>query len=150
MEQGWMSLKNKVAQGMLGLMFAGGITLQANSSLVKEPSTMEALREWTKEAEAQKKLIVLYFSANQCPPCQVFSPIIEELALEFKEKICFFKILAENEKMHEFITVCGVAKLPWLSIIKAGENIASLVGARSKKQFRAELLNYMTMEVEKE
>lgn len=44
------------------------------------------------------KPCVIDFYADWCKPCRVASPILEELAVKYKEEIIFYKVNTDNEK----------------------------------------------------
>ncbi len=59
---------------------------------------------WDFHAEPTKfiykgsKPCVIDFYADWCKPCRVASPILEELAVKYKDEIIFYKVNTDNEK----------------------------------------------------
>ena len=43
------------------------------------------------------KLVLFYFTANWCGPCQKISPIVEELSKKLSDKIDFYKIQIDDD-----------------------------------------------------
>lgn len=142
-------LAHFIAAGMLSLIVGFSASLKAKSSLVKEPTTVEELDAWTKEVLEKHELLVLYFSSKDCGSCKFLSPIVEELAVELQGQVSFCKISVENEIFHPTMGALGVVMFPWI-VIRKGDIFATLPGARSKNQFRGELLNYIKMELDGE
>jgi thioredoxin 1 len=53
---------------------------------------------------------VIDFYADWCGPCRITSPILEELAIEYKGKIDIYKVNVDNEK--ELSQVFGISGIP--------------------------------------
>lgn len=71
--------------------------------------------ESTDKLLAGKELILLYFSANWCPPCQIFSPRLIEFYKKSAEKGNFEVIYVSSDKtVTEFESYYG--RMPWLAI----------------------------------
>ena len=85
-------------------------------------------------ANAQKdgKLIVLDFTAYNCPPCKMIAPYYEELSEEFQDSdVAFLKI---NVNDHPNVaTQYNVDGWPTFLFIKDGEVIDSIVGGNAAK-----------------
>jgi len=76
--------------------------------------------------------IVIDCWAAWCGPCRMISPIVEELAREFKGKVVFGKLnVDENEKIPRKFNILGI---PTLLFIKDGEHMDTMVGVVSKSQ----------------
>ena len=74
---------------------------------------------------------VLYFSASWCGPCRVLSPQIEKLSAEFQpEDVIFFKVNADDEKARDLLSIYNVRSIPTLILIKSGQELNRLVGAK--------------------
>ncbi|MFP4621903.1 MAG: thioredoxin [Bacteroidales bacterium] len=56
------------------------------------------------------KPCLIDFYADWCGPCKVTSPIIEEIAKEYKEKIHVYKVDVDEEK--ELAGVMGIQSIP--------------------------------------
>ena len=66
-----------------------------------------ANKEWKFEGD---KPAIIDFYADWCGPCKVVSPILEELASEFDEKMDFYKIDTEDQK--ELASIFGIQSIP--------------------------------------
>uniref|UniRef100_A0A7S3LC41 Thioredoxin domain-containing protein n=1 Tax=Amphora coffeiformis TaxID=265554 RepID=A0A7S3LC41_9STRA len=71
----------------------------------------------TAKTLASKDLVLLYFSAAWCPPCQAFSPVLKEFYALTNEKIEIVYISSDNS-IPEFQGYFG--KMPWLSLAPTG------------------------------
>ena len=60
--------------------------------------TYDELKEvYDGEKNLGDKPIIMYFKAEWCGPCKMFSPIFESVADEYKDKVDFYKIDSENQ-----------------------------------------------------
>ncbi|XP_020238958.1 thioredoxin H3 [Cajanus cajan] len=89
--------------------------------------------KWKAHFEASKetnKLMVIDFTATWCGPCKFMEPIIEEFAAKYTE-VEFIKIDVDELKgvSQEF----NVQAMPTFILIKKGEVVDSVVGARKEE-----------------
>jgi thioredoxin 1 len=57
-----------------------------------------------------KRPCIIDFYADWCGPCRITSPILEELSIEFKDKIDIYKVNIDNEK--ELSQIFGISNIP--------------------------------------
>jgi thioredoxin 1 len=77
------------------------------------------------EVLQEEKLTLVDFWATWCGPCRKLAPIIDELSDDFKDKVKFVKIKAdENIVTAQKYSVIGV---PCLLIFKNGEPVERIV-----------------------
>ncbi|CAI5439914.1 unnamed protein product [Caenorhabditis angaria] len=75
-------------------------------------------------------MILAYFTAKWCGPCQHISPIVSEFSDKFAEKFEFLKIdLDENEEISDRFNVDCI---PTFLVLKNGEVVETLSGANQK------------------
>ena len=75
--------------------------------------------------------------AEWCEPCQVMSPIIDEIAEENLENVKVGKInVDENMELAEKY---GVVSIPTILIIKNGEVVKTFLGIADKEEIEASL-----------
>ena len=84
--------------------------------------------------QSDKPVLVDYW-AEWCGPCKMISPILEEVASEYGEKIKVCKMnIDENQ---ETPPRYGIRGIPTLILFKKGEVEATKVGALSKTQLQS-------------
>jgi len=76
------------------------------------------------------KLVVVDIWAEWCNPCLQLSPIIDEVAAEFGEKVLVGKLDADSNG--DIIKELGVRNIPTVLVYKDGEVVDKSVGMKSK------------------
>ncbi len=76
--------------------------------------------------------VVVDFWAEWCGPCKTLSPVIDELANDFKGKVKIVKINIDDSP--ESPSKYGVRGIPTLMIFKGGELVDTRVGGAPKGQ----------------
>ncbi len=83
------------------------------------------------------QLVVIDFWAEWCGPCRMISPVIEELAEEYADKVYIGKVnVDEND---EAVVKYGIRNIPTIIFIKNGEVIDKKVGACTKADLKAKI-----------
>jgi len=72
--------------------------------------------------------------ANWCRPCLILSPIIDELSDEYRDRLVFGKLDADDSS--ETIKILGVRNIPTILIYKDGQIVERNTGAISKNQLK--------------
>lgn len=83
------------------------------------------------------KPLVIDFWAEWCGPCRMVSPIIDELAEEYAEKVYIGK--ANVDENDEIVVKYGIRNIPTILFIKNGEIVDKKVGASSKADLKAKI-----------
>lgn len=89
-----------------------------------------------KAVKESEKTVLLDFYADWCGPCQMVSPLVDEIANE-NPQLLVGKINVDNES--ELSRLFGVVSIPMLVVMKNGEIVSREVGYRSKEQILAML-----------
>lgn len=102
-------------------------------------ATIEANTPEAFEAEVIKSEIpvVVDFWAPWCGPCRMVSPELETLAKERQGEI---KVVKVNVDINQVIaSKFQVFSIPTIGLFKAGELVASSIGAKPKRLIEADL-----------
>lgn len=78
---------------------------------------------------ADRPVLVDYW-ADWCAPCRQISPIIDELAGEFGDRMGFYKL--DTNVNPRVPTEQGVLGLPTIQIFSGGEVVKSFTGGKTK------------------
>ncbi len=77
--------------------------------------------------------VIVDFWAAWCGPCKMIAPIIEQLSVEYSQKVKFAKLnVDENPNLSDQY---GINSIPSIFMFKNGEKVDALVGARPKQAF---------------
>ena len=77
--------------------------------------------------------VVVDFWAPWCGPCRIVSPVIEELAEEYKGKVKVGKMnVDENHTSAHY----GIMSIPSVLLFKNGKPVKTMIGAQSKENYK--------------
>ncbi|MEM1154490.1 MAG: thioredoxin domain-containing protein [Pseudomonadota bacterium] len=80
------------------------------------------------------------FYAKWCPPCQLLTPMLAELAEEYSGSFLLAKIdMDENPKLKNHF---GISAYPTVALFKGGEPVASFTGGRLEHTIRYKLAEH--------
>jgi thioredoxin 1 len=79
---------------------------------------------------ASSKPVLVDFWAEWCGPCRMVSPILDEIANEYGEKIEIVKVNVDNEP--GLAQQYGITGIPALQVFQGGKLVKSMVGAKPK------------------
>jgi thioredoxin 1 len=73
------------------------------------------------------------FYADWCKPCRSISPMLEELAGEYKDKLCIYKVDTEQEL--ELAAFFRVQSIPTLLFVPVADQPKMALGALPRETF---------------
>ncbi|MEN9955660.1 MAG: hypothetical protein RLY34_467 [Actinomycetota bacterium] len=76
------------------------------------------------------KPVLVDFWAEWCGPCRMVSPILDEIAAEYGDKIDIVKVNVDNEP--GLAQQYGITGIPALQVFQNGALVKSMVGAKPK------------------
>jgi thioredoxin 1 len=107
---------------------------------------MSALPAVTDETFAQEVLasdtpVLVEYWAEWCGPCRQVSPVLEELAVEYGDRMRIVKMNSDEN----VVTAAAqrVMAVPTIQVFQGGELMASIVGAKPKRLLAAELARFV-------
>lgn len=90
--------------------------------------------EFERQISDNSKLTLIDFYADWCAPCKMLSPILEELAGDYQDRIQFAKVDADAEP--ELTARFGIRGLPTLLVFENGKPKAAQTGALPAGELR--------------
>ncbi len=87
------------------------------------------------------KPVLVDYWADWCAPCRQLSPIVDELARQYGDKVSFFKL--DTNTNPDTPVRYGVLGLPTLQIWSGGELVNSMTGGKSKAALIKALAEYL-------
>jgi thioredoxin 1 len=89
-----------------------------------------------KVLKADKPTLVDFW-ATWCKPCLMIAPILDELSIEYGDRVSFVKLdVDQNPKT---ASQYGIMSIPTLLIFKNGEPVTHIVGLRPKDELKKNL-----------
>ena len=105
---------------------------------------MDNLVEFTDDnfpAETQDGLVLVDFWAPWCMPCRLVGPIIEDLAGEYAGKVKVGKLnVDDHQRVAQGFRVMSI---PTVILMKDGEVVELMVGAKPKSDYVSRLDKYL-------
>ena len=95
------------------------------------------------DAEVLKspKPVVVEFWADWSGPCARLSPVLEQLAAEYADKIDIVKVNVDENP--ETAGAFGISSVPSVFLFKDGERRISVIGVGAKRYFEMEFAEYL-------
>ena len=83
--------------------------------------------EW-QNVESSTRLVLVDFWAEWCAPCRMLAPSFEKLAAAYGDEISFAKV--NVDELPEVAGQYGIRSIPTLLLLREGQVLEKLVGAR--------------------
>jgi thioredoxin 1 len=87
------------------------------------------------------KPVMVDFWAEWCGPCRMVSPILDEIAAEYSDKIDIVKVNVDEEP--ELAMKYGVTGIPMMAVFQGGSIAKQMVGARPKVAIVEDLASFL-------
>ena len=81
------------------------------------------------------------FYASWCRPCQMLSPIVDEVAEEYAGKVDIYKVNVDDEQ--ELAAIFNVRSIPTLVYIPLGDDPTIVPGGMGKAQLKENIENLL-------
>jgi thioredoxin 1 len=97
-------------------------------------ATSEEVQKIIDDEAEGGKLVVLYFTANDCPPCKMIAPTYMELSEseEFEDNVVFLKVNVNDSP--EMAAEYNVDGWPTFIFIKNGKVLSEMVGGNAARE----------------
>jgi thioredoxin 1 len=83
------------------------------------------------------KPILVDFWAEWCGPCRMVSPVLEELAKEWKDRVTVIKINTDHKQ--QLAAQYNISGIPCIILFKNGKEVERIVGALPKPAIKSKI-----------
>ena len=130
---------------LCALVFASSVSVNINAQEKKGVVVLSSKDFNTKVYDMSHKDMkylgtkpaIVDFYASWCGPCRAISPILEELANEYKDKIVIYKV--DVDASPDLAQAFGIRSIPAVMFIPLKGESKMTVGGRSKDEFKKQI-----------
>ncbi len=97
--------------------------------------------DFEQEVEKNGGLTVVDFWATWCGPCRMIAPILDQLAVDYKDQVKVTKL--DVDANIKTATKFNVRSIPMLLFFKDGKVVDQIVGAVPKAQIESKLKQHV-------
>lgn len=90
---------------------------------------------------ASEKPIMVDFWAEWCGPCRAVSPILDQIASEYSDKIDVVKMNVDENP--DIPMQYQITSIPTMKVFKGGEVVKTVIGAKPKPALEADLQEFI-------
>ncbi|WP_138275999.1 thioredoxin [Rhodoluna limnophila] len=90
---------------------------------------------------SSSKPVLVDFWAEWCGPCRMVSPILDQIAEEYADKIEVVKVNVDDEP--GLAQQYGITGIPALQVFKGGQVVKAMVGAKPKQILVNDLAEFL-------
>ena len=76
------------------------------------------------------KMVLFYFTASWCGPCQRISPKVGELSNKISERVNTYKISIDDEENSEICEKCQIKSVPTFILFKNRSSLGIINGGK--------------------
>ena len=76
------------------------------------------------------KMVLFYFTASWCGPCQRISPKVEELSNKISDRVNTYKISIDDDENSEICEKCQIKSVPTFILFKNRSSLGIINGGK--------------------